>query len=101
MPLSDEEKKRIDGIEKAVNEQTPVEELNEEREKNRNRSSENKYSHVLMGKYITVHEEEKPKKNDPNEFDKNHSPKHMGYMPRHPRPESGLIEFLKKLFGKK
>ena len=99
MPLSNEEKNRIDGIEEAVNGQTPVEDLNEEREKNRNRSSENKYSHVLMGKWITAPEEKKPKKNAPNEFDRHHSPKHMGNMPRYPRPS--LKEFLKKLFGKK
>jgi len=101
MPLSNEKKNRIDGIEEAVNGQTPVEDLNEEREKNRNRSSENKYSHVLMGKWITAPERKKPGKNAPNEFDKKHPPKHMGYMPRYPRPSSGLKEFFKKFFGKK
>ena len=98
MPLSNEEKNRIDGIEEAVNGQTPVEDLNEEREKNRSFESRH-CGHVMMGKWITPPEERKPKKNAPNEFDRHHSPKHMGNMPRYPRPS--LKEFLKKLFGKK
>ena len=97
MSLSEKETNRIDGIEKAVREETPVEDLNGKQERNQSFEAK-KEGNVPMGDRIGLPPVKQPGKNSDWEFDLFHSPGHMGYMDRWPR-QSKLKAFIKKLFG--
>lgn len=105
MSLSKKETKRIDEIEKAVRDRTPVEELNEKERSNH--SFESLFEeNVLMGDMDPDDEDEEDDEDD-EEFGKNGdeeiggnlSPRMSGYMIQPPR--SRLKVFLKKLFDDK